>query len=78
MVEITGADQKQAWVDKRFPSVEALASGWWSIPTPVPIPGLRYVLSYVAKGWSFIRMLDLKGRETHCSLLVKFDVDDVA
>ena len=35
-------------------------------------------LSYVAKGWSFIRMLDLKGRETHCSLLVKFDVDDVA
>ncbi|GAB7329571.1 hypothetical protein MBLNU13_g01330t1 [Cladosporium sp. NU13] len=35
-------------------------------------------LSYVAKGWSFIRMLDLKGRETHCSLLVKFDVEDVA
>jgi phosphatidylinositol phospholipase C delta len=27
-------------------------------------------LSYVARDWSFIRMLDLKGRETHCSLLV--------
>jgi phosphatidylinositol phospholipase C delta len=35
-------------------------------------------LSYVAKDWSFIRMLDLKGRETHCSLLVKFEVEDVA
>jgi phosphatidylinositol phospholipase C delta len=34
-------------------------------------------LSYVTTGWSFIRMLDLKGRETHCSLLVKFDVEDV-
>jgi phosphatidylinositol phospholipase C delta len=35
-------------------------------------------LSYVAKGWSFIRMLDLKGRETHCSLLVNFELDDIA
>lgn len=33
-------------------------------------------LSYVVEGWSFIRMLDLKGRETHCSLLVKFDITD--
>ncbi|PSR79507.1 phosphoinositide-specific phospholipase C [Coniella lustricola] len=32
---------------------------------------------YVAPGWNFIRMLDLKGRETDCSLLVKFDVLDV-
>ncbi|KAI1137862.1 PLC-like phosphodiesterase [Hypoxylon sp. FL0543] len=34
-------------------------------------------LMYVAPGWSFIRMLDLKGRETKCSLLVKFYVSDV-
>ncbi|KAK6437374.1 hypothetical protein LTR95_006433 [Oleoguttula sp. CCFEE 5521] len=33
-------------------------------------------LLYVVKGWTFIRMLDLKGRETHCTLLVKFDFDD--
>ncbi|KAI1760510.1 PLC-like phosphodiesterase [Hypoxylon sp. FL1150] len=33
-------------------------------------------LLYVVPGWSFIRMLDLKGRETRCSLLVKFDLDD--
>ncbi|EXJ81276.1 hypothetical protein A1O3_07566 [Capronia epimyces CBS 606.96] len=32
---------------------------------------------YVAAGWSFIRMLDLRGRETTCSLLVRFEVEDV-
>ncbi|KAF2188323.1 PLC-like phosphodiesterase [Zopfia rhizophila CBS 207.26] len=32
---------------------------------------------YVVSGWSFIRMLDLKGHETHCSLLVKFELEDV-
>lgn len=32
---------------------------------------------YAVKGWSFIRMLDLKGRETRCSLLVKIEVEDV-
>ena len=33
-------------------------------------------LLYVVEGWSFIRMLDLKGRETQCTLLVKIDVED--
>lgn len=33
-------------------------------------------LSYASPGWSFIRMLDLKGKETHCSLLVKFEITD--
>ena len=33
-------------------------------------------LSYVAKGWSFIRMLDRKGHETTCTLLVKFEFVD--
>ena len=31
-------------------------------------------LLYVQPGWSFIRMLDLKGRETRCCILVKFEV----
>jgi len=31
-------------------------------------------LMYVAEGWVFIRMLDLKGRETHCTVLVRFEV----
>lgn len=33
-------------------------------------------IMYAAPGWNFIRMLDLKGRETKCSLLVKFEVLD--
>jgi len=32
-------------------------------------------LLYVTPGWSFIRMLDLKGHETSCTLLVKFEVE---
>ncbi|KAF9878878.1 phosphatidylinositol-specific phospholipase C [Colletotrichum karsti] len=33
-------------------------------------------LMYTIPGWVFIRMLDLKGRETKCSILVKFEVVD--
>lgn len=32
---------------------------------------------YVQPGWVFIRMLDLKGHETKCCLLVKFETTDV-
>lgn len=34
-------------------------------------------LLYVQQGWNFIRMLDLKGRETTCSLLVRFEIEEV-
>lgn len=34
-------------------------------------------LAYLVPGWSFITMLDLGGRETKCTLLVKFEVEDV-
>lgn len=33
-------------------------------------------VSYLVQGWCFIRMLDLKGRETRCSLCVRFEVVD--
>ncbi|KAF5022118.1 hypothetical protein F66182_5837 [Fusarium sp. NRRL 66182] len=33
-------------------------------------------LLYVQQGWSFIRMLDLKGHETKCSVLVNFGIAD--
>jgi phosphatidylinositol phospholipase C delta len=33
-------------------------------------------LMYAASGWSFIRMLDLGGHETTCTLLVKFEFED--
>ncbi|KAI1184528.1 PLC-like phosphodiesterase [Nemania serpens] len=35
-------------------------------------------LLYVVPGWSFIRLLDLGGHETTCSLLVKFDFEDAS
>ncbi|KAF2725605.1 phosphoinositide-specific phospholipase C [Polychaeton citri CBS 116435] len=34
-------------------------------------------LSYVVQEWTFIRLLDLKGRETHSTLLVKFNLQDL-
>ncbi|TDZ68032.1 1-phosphatidylinositol 4,5-bisphosphate phosphodiesterase 1 [Colletotrichum trifolii] len=33
-------------------------------------------LLYTTPGWVFIRMLDLKGRETRCSILVRFEITD--
>ncbi|KAK5991784.1 1-phosphatidylinositol 4,5-bisphosphate phosphodiesterase 1-like protein [Cladobotryum mycophilum] len=34
-------------------------------------------LMYLVPGWTFVRMMDLKGRETACTLLVKFDFEDI-
>lgn len=31
-------------------------------------------LTYAAQGWKFIRLLDLKGRETHSTLLARFEL----
>ncbi|KAF2260330.1 PLC-like phosphodiesterase [Lojkania enalia] len=33
-------------------------------------------LAYVVDGWVFVRLLDLKGHETRCTLLVKFEILD--
>lgn len=34
-------------------------------------------LAYAEPGWSFLRMMNLKGKETDCTLLVKFDFEDL-
>lgn len=34
-------------------------------------------LSYAVPGWNFLRMLDLKGHETKCTLLVKLEFEDM-
>ncbi|KAK7927298.1 hypothetical protein PG985_004296 [Apiospora marii] len=34
-------------------------------------------LLYVRDDWNFIRLLDLKGKETKCSILVKFEFEDI-
>lgn len=33
-------------------------------------------LLYAVPGWSFIRMMDMKGRETKCTVLVRFEIGD--
>lgn len=33
-------------------------------------------LEYVTPGWSFFQMLDLKGRDTKCSVLARFEIED--
>ncbi|PNY29127.1 Phosphoinositide phospholipase C [Tolypocladium capitatum] len=33
-------------------------------------------LLYAVPGWSFIRMMDMKGRETKCTVLVCFEIED--
>lgn len=33
-------------------------------------------LEYLTPGWNFFQMLDLKGRDTTCSVLAKFEIED--
>lgn len=35
-------------------------------------------LSYTRPGWTFVRMLDMQGRETKCTVLLNFDIQDVS
>lgn len=46
MIEVTGKAQQQAWADGTLPAVESVRPGLWSIPVPIPISPLRYVLVY--------------------------------
>ncbi|MGH9024284.1 MAG: MBL fold metallo-hydrolase, partial [Acidimicrobiia bacterium] len=46
MIEVTGKEQQQAWAEGRLPAVEPVRPGLWSIPVPIPISPLRYVLVY--------------------------------
>jgi len=47
-VSVTAANEKQrqAWLGGAMPEVERVRSGLWSIPVPIPINPLRYVLVY--------------------------------
>ncbi|KAJ6789897.1 hypothetical protein PWT90_03411 [Aphanocladium album] len=35
-------------------------------------------LSYTRPGWNFVRFLDMQGRETKCTVLLNFDIQDIA
>ncbi len=47
MITITGSAQKTAWDLGVLPPVEEVRPGLWSVPVPIPINPLRYVLVYV-------------------------------
>ena len=46
MVTVTGTAQKSAWDRGVLPPVEQVRPGLWSVPVPIPINPLRYVLVY--------------------------------
>jgi glyoxylase-like metal-dependent hydrolase (beta-lactamase superfamily II) len=46
VVEVTGTAQRRAWLDRTMPPVEEVRPGLWSIPVPLPMVALRYVLVY--------------------------------
>lgn len=46
----------------------------WAVNPLFAVAAVR--VSCVTPGWNFVRMLDLKGRETKCTILVKFDIED--
>jgi glyoxylase-like metal-dependent hydrolase (beta-lactamase superfamily II) len=47
MVNVTGTAQKAAWDRGVMPPTERVRPGLWSVPVPIPINPLRYVLVYV-------------------------------
>lgn len=47
----------------------------WAKNPMIAVAAVR--LFYAVPGWSFIRMMDMKGRETQCSILVKLEIAEV-
>jgi glyoxylase-like metal-dependent hydrolase (beta-lactamase superfamily II) len=46
-VTVTGVAQQHAWRARKFPPVEQVTSGVWSIPVTIPDNPLRYTLCYL-------------------------------
>lgn len=46
-IVVTGTAQRDAWERRVLPPVEQVRPGLWSVPVPIPINPLRYVLVYV-------------------------------
>jgi glyoxylase-like metal-dependent hydrolase (beta-lactamase superfamily II) len=57
-MQVTGTQQREAWLRREFPPVEQVRSGVWSIPVPIPSSPLRYVLSYLIEHRSGFVMVD--------------------
>ncbi|GGP00318.1 MBL fold metallo-hydrolase [Nonomuraea glycinis] len=46
VVTPSNEDQRAAWIGGKVPEVERVRPGLWSIPVPIPVNPLRYVLVY--------------------------------
>lgn len=57
-MEVTGTAQRQAWSEGVLPPVEQVRSGLWSIPVPIPINPLRYVLVYALRLTDGVALVD--------------------
>lgn len=58
MIEVTGALQRQAWIDNVLPPVERVRPGLWSIPVPMPDNPLRYVTVYALETPDGVAIVD--------------------
>jgi glyoxylase-like metal-dependent hydrolase (beta-lactamase superfamily II) len=58
MVTVTGTAQKDAWARRELPPVERVRPGLWSVPVPIPINPLRYVLVYALEMGSGVALVD--------------------
>lgn len=57
-LEMTGSAQHEAWLVDDVPPPEELRPGLWSIPLPIPIPALRYVICYAFVSSSGLVLVD--------------------
>lgn len=57
-MDVTGTAQRQAWSDGVLPPVERVRPGLWSIPVPIPINPLRYVLVYALELAGGVALVD--------------------
>jgi glyoxylase-like metal-dependent hydrolase (beta-lactamase superfamily II) len=58
VIEVTGTAQLRAWRDGVLPPVEEVRPGLWSIPVPLPINPLRYVLVYALECRGGVTLVD--------------------
>lgn len=50
--------QRDAWLEARLPAVEQVRPGLWSIPVPIPVNPLRYVLVYALETPAGVVIID--------------------
>jgi glyoxylase-like metal-dependent hydrolase (beta-lactamase superfamily II) len=58
VVEASSERQRTAWAAGGLPEVEQVRPGLWSIPVPIPMTGLRYVLVYALEVPGGVAVID--------------------